>query len=531
MKKCLVYFGSFNPLTNAHVGLMKTAMDSLGCDMGLFVATNGKYLQSKMSKHGEAFALSEDERKDMIVDACKEYNNIGFWGFELGGYSPNRYKTMLKIKRENPELELIELLGADKIRSIAKSAKVDEYVGNTQFAVVGRDDIDVSSLIETSEVLSKYKDHFALLPSLVVDGDVSSTKVRKCFFDGTDYSSMVPSGVVKVLSRHTPEDFTISYEDEMRTIIGSSRFGINTAGKKVYNENREMFLDWKNGLTSFGDYQEYLDNTKHYSSEYSVSDIGTVYPTTETGCMNIDCVDFAQHLIGLGYNPAILNLASAGRAGGGYDRGLHAQEESLCQCSTLSLSLYQFADHKKLKCARDSGVPSKFVGYPFDMNFGGIYTPNVTFFRNNSSKYYGFKKYPFTCDVITVAALSFNGRNDYSRAMELQYHSADDGFTPDGEEIMLNKIRTIFRMGVEHGKDALILGAFGCGAYKLPVEPVAKLFKRVMNEPEFANKFRLITFAILESRNRPNRTEGKFAPFYAEFGDYLYADFDDNNEI
>lgn len=85
---------------------------------------------------------------------------------------------------------------------------------------------------------------------------------------------------------------------------------------------------------------------------------------------------------------------------------------------------------------------------------------------------------------------------------------------------MLNKIRTIFRMGVEHGRDALILGAFGCGAYKLPVSDVVRLFRRVMDEPEFAHKFRLITFAILESSRKPNGLNGKFADFYREFGAY-----------
>ena len=85
---------------------------------------------------------------------------------------------------------------------------------------------------------------------------------------------------------------------------------------------------------------------------------------------------------------------------------------------------------------------------------------------------------------------------------------------------MLNKIRTIFRMGVEHGKDSLVLGAFGCGAYKLPSAEVVQQFRRVMNEPEFAGKFRLLVFAIMESTKKPNGLNDKFAPFYQEFGTY-----------
>jgi uncharacterized protein (TIGR02452 family) len=85
---------------------------------------------------------------------------------------------------------------------------------------------------------------------------------------------------------------------------------------------------------------------------------------------------------------------------------------------------------------------------------------------------------------------------------------------------MLNKIRTIFRLGIEHGKDSLVLGAFGNGAYKLPVPDVVKLFRTVIEEFEFKNKFRLITFAILEGKRAPNGVNGKFSEYYHEFGIY-----------
>ena len=163
---------------------------------------------------------------------------------------------------------------------------------------------------------------------------------------------------------------------------------------------------------------------------------------------------------------------------------------------------------------------TKVPGYPLDMNFGGIYTPNVTFFRNSRAKFFALRDNVFKCDVITVAALSFNGQAEFCGVKETTFRSAEGGFTPEGEEIMMSKIRTIFRMGTEHGKDALVLGAFGCGAYKLPVPHVVRLFHAVMNEPEFAGKFRLLVFAIMEGSKKPNGINGKFAEFYHEFGTY-----------
>ena len=49
MKIC-VLFGSFNPLTKAHISALKTAVEAIGADKGLFVATNGQYLKRKTVK-------------------------------------------------------------------------------------------------------------------------------------------------------------------------------------------------------------------------------------------------------------------------------------------------------------------------------------------------------------------------------------------------------------------------------------------------------------------------------------------------
>ena len=519
--KIAVLFGSFNPMTNAHLAAMKTAMAALGADKGLFVATNGEYLKRKTVKINDPFILSEEERKTIIEKVCASEENLEFWGFEIGGINPKRYKTLAKIQKQNPDAELYEIQGADKVRTISKLRDAQEYVSNIKFVVFERNGIDVQQTIDNDDLLSRYKPSFVILPALQGAATISSTEVRRRFNAGEDYSDLIPVSAAEILSCYKPSDFSISYAERMKAIINSGRFGIKAAGREVYAENTRLFHAWKNDMATmdFGDYQTFLDKTRHYCTAYDVTGIGTRYYETQTGCVNADCVDLAEYLIREGYNPAILNLASARKPGGGYRDGLSAQEESLCRSSNLSLSLYQFGDPKYVNI-QESGVLPKTIAYPLDRNFGGIYSPNVTFFRNNKNKFFTFREHPFKCDVITVAALSFNGRSTFASVNELDYRAPDGGFTSEGEAIMLNKIRTIFRMGVEHGKDALILGAFGCGAYKLPVSEVVHLFRIVMEEPEFKNKFRLVVFAIMESAKKANGIDGKYAEFYREFGTY-----------
>ena len=519
--KIAVLFGSFNPLTNSHVEILKSAVKQLNADKGLFVATNGQYLKRKTVKISDAFYLTEEERQESIEKVCEAEDKLAFWGFEMGGANPKRYKTLCKIKKQYPDAEIFEVQGADKVRSIPKFGDAEDYVANIKFAVFGRKEIDLNKLFETDTLLGKHKDSFTILPALEEGAEISSTEVRCRFYAGENYSDLVPTSTLAVLVRHKPSEFTISFADRMKTIINSGRFGVNTAQKEIYSLNTKLFNDWKKGESQidFGDYTTYLDGTKLYKKPYNVNGVGNVYDCTQTGCISIDCVDLAERLISNGLNPAILNLASATRPGGGYDKGLSAQEESLCRSSNLSLSLYQYSD-PKYKNIQESGVPHKCIGYPFDINYGGIYTPNVMFFRHGKSKLYTLREKPFKCDVITVAGLSFNGRSDYSGKNELEYRSESGGFTSEGNEIMLNKIRTIFRMAVEHGKESIVLGALSCGAYKCPPEEVAKQFRTVIEEPEFKNKFKLLVFAILEKPRKPHGFNGKFAPFYREFGEY-----------
>ena len=524
MRKIVVYFGSFNPFTNAHIAAIKAAKNAINADLGLFVATNGKYLRRKNNKRDDFFYLTEEERQEAISKTCNEESDLLFWGFELGGASPDRYKTLCKIMKEYPDTEIFEVEGADKIYSLPKLNNAEEYVSHIHFLIIGRDDIDVRAFIDNDPLLGRYKGSFTVLSPISNYSDVSSTEVRNLFYAGEDYASLIPKASADILGRHKPEDFEVSFEDKVKfTMQYGGRFGGNEARKAVYQENLRIFLDWKNGISDgidFGDYTEFLNNTKLYKCKTDVTDIGTLYEHTETGCANIDCVDLAEALIAKGYKPAILNLASAHRPAGGYDRGASAQEESLCQSSNLSLSLYQYGNPDILKCIRDSKVPDKTIGYPFDINYGGIYTPDVTFFRQGRAKYYARRENPFRCAVISVAALSFSGNHLYSDEAEHRFNDGNGSFTEAGNEVMLNKIRTIFRMGIEHGHDSLVLGAFGCGVYKLPIPEVVRQFRAVMNEPEFKNKFRLITFAILEGKRGPIESNGKFAEFYHEFGLY-----------
>ena len=223
--------------------------------------------------------------------------------------------------------------------------------------------------------------------------------------------------------------------------------------------------------------------------------------------LNQDCILATRDLVEQGYNPALLNMASLYHPGGGVLQGSSAQEEDLCRRSTLAISLYQFSlpGGRYGDLADMVGVKRRAERYPMDNTHGGIYSPDITFFRGTQEEGYALLDEPFKAAVISVASLNYNPKHGHNQL--------DNGNIPEADKpILKEKIRTILRIGALKGHDSLVLGALGCGAFCTPPAQMARLFHQVLDEQEFQGCFKEIVFAIIDSSSSNN-----FKPFLKEF--------------
>lgn len=318
------------------------------------------------------------------------------------------------------------------------------------------------------------------------------------------------------------KDLSWDAEQAKQRLAICDRFTATTVRIDVYKHNLKIFEAWKYVAPSGkivelpGTLQKLLDATRVYRETVSAAEVPVRYEATRTGCANEDCMVIAKNLIDQGLNPAILNMANPYKACGNYNSGDGSQEPSLCRATTLSPTLYQY--YNKM-WAKKAGVPLREPsGYPIDVRYGGIYSPNVTVFRDNAFSGFALREEPFQTAIITMGALNLNPRITPNN---MEYRADNDGFTPEGEEVMRDKIRTIYRIALLNGHDSLVLGAFGCGAFHLQPELVSTLFKETLEETEFKGKFHTIAFALLEGSAGPRRKveeEGKLASFYEQFG-------------
>ena len=176
-----------------------------------------------------------------------------------------------------------------------------------------------------------------------------------------------------------------------------------------------------------------------------------------------------------GKKVCVLNFASATNPGGGVVNGSSAQEECICRCTTLYPCLN--TDQMWNVFYR----PHRKTANPL-YNNDCIYTPNVCVFKSDTNFPEPLSKEDWSSvNILTCAAPNLRERP--SNMMNPYAGNVAAKITPSELETLLtSRIRRIFEVAVANENEVLILGAFGCGAFKNPPEIVARVFNKVMQD-------------------------------------------------
>lgn len=207
-----------------------------------------------------------------------------------------------------------------------------------------------------------------------------------------------------------------------------------------------------------------------------------------------------------GKKVCVLNFASATNPGGGVVDGSSAQEESICRCSTLYASL---SDPMLMSQFYE---PHRKAGNPL-YNDDCIYTPGVIVFKTDTSVPELMPEEDwYKVNIITCAAPDLREKpNKYAN-----FHSRNGAADVTEEQLALlhkSRIRRIFEIAAHERNEVLILGAFGCGAFRNPPEIVAGVFKEV--QEEYKTAFETIEYAIFYT----DKATDNFEAFQGKMGD------------
>lgn len=172
----------------------------------------------------------------------------------------------------------------------------------------------------------------------------------------------------------------------------------------------------------------------------------------------------------------ILNFASAVNAGGGVVLGASAQEESICRCTTL----YPCLATKELQ--KGYYNPHR-IGLNFCYTDNCIYTPDIVVMKSDALYPQSIPESEwFSIDVLTCAAPNLS-----------------IAWIPQNKLYEIHKKRGshILSIAAANGIDVLVLGAFGCGAFRNNPETVSRAYIDIL--PDFMGYFSEIRFAVYSS--------------------------------
>lgn len=188
-----------------------------------------------------------------------------------------------------------------------------------------------------------------------------------------------------------------------------------------------------------------------------------------------------------GKKVCVLNFASATNPGGGVVNGSSAQEECICRCTTLYPCL------KNDDLWTSFYAPHRKATNPL-YNNDCIYTPDVCVFKSDINfpeplpRDEWWKVNTLTCAALNLRERPSNPMNPHAGYKQVKVTPAELA------TLLTSRIRRIFEVALANENEVLILGAFGCGAFRNPPEIVAKVFYNVMQD--YLGYFDTIEYAV-----------------------------------
>jgi uncharacterized protein (TIGR02452 family) len=320
-------------------------------------------------------------------------------------------------------------------------------------------------------------------------------------------SSKIQNGAYNQLPESVREEFRKLRKDPLKVQeIQTSRNSPMVAPeqlKKLTVENLDLvdqgfYLNSQDVQINLKPAEELAVTTKSYLISSLLPSNLSSDKKTVIEVINTDSLHAAKIRIDEGEKVAVLNFASPIEPGGGFSEGTMAQEESLCYASPelsafFTRENYQGGEGFYLLKAKEGYAPTDHL----------IHTPNVAISRGTQESGYPLLDIPFHVGIISAAApcrprLTHDGK--YAN--------------PADEDYLQKCIITQLTVACEEGYDSIILGAFGCGAFKNPPKEVAKIYHDVITS-HFPKAFKAIVFAVIDDTQGrgAHNPQGNYQPF------------------
>ena len=173
--RIVIFGGTFNPPTRAHLDIATEALYYLDAEKVLFVPVSDLYKKDdvEISYH----------RVNMLNLAIGNFRRLEIDFTEVDAVKLTyTYETVEKIKSQYQDKELFLLIGADNLEDFKNWKNQRSIMENCSLLVVNRNNSSIDEIIESNEILTEFKDKIIEAP--IEEIEISSTEVRNRIASG-----------------------------------------------------------------------------------------------------------------------------------------------------------------------------------------------------------------------------------------------------------------------------------------------------------------------------------------------------------
>ena len=256
------------------------------------------------------------------------------------------------------------------------------------------------------------------------------------------------------------------------------------------------------------------NSVERYEEEYAKFCLAQKDKETELSTsieiLNEPCLSMAQRY-SQGGEALVMDLAerNAEHVCGSWDSYYKGSQEEAIERQSVFL---RYALDPKLNPTLRNKLSLLSPGSPVHHHipaYGAVLVRHVPIIRNEEMQ---FNRDWWKCGVVAVGApdlrvkpfreTDFHHFSNSSALAITKHFFSYRGVAPDLNleelrESLKRKIRISLIAAVSAGYKELVLGALGCGAYRNPIDEVARCFALVMKESQFRTVFERVGFAVL----------------------------------
>lgn len=198
MSRIALFGGSFNPVHNGHVNLVKETAEKNGIDRVYVIPT----FISPFKKDSVGFVADGKDRLEMCRLAFAKLPYVTVSGWELSqsevSYSVN---TVEHFREEFPEDELFFIMGSDMLLSFDKWHKWQDILKMCTVIAASREDggSDIERLREKAAQLSRFG---KVIVTEISAFELSSSEIREKIIKNSDLSCYMDKNVVEYIEEN-----------------------------------------------------------------------------------------------------------------------------------------------------------------------------------------------------------------------------------------------------------------------------------------------------------------------------------------